>query len=484
MLATVLLLTALAGILALCITPLVRMLGIHWNLIDRPDGQRKVHTKPIPRIGGVAIALAYCGAVLVIALLSSTGWVASSVSFIAVKSVAPAAALVFLTGLTDDIFNLKPWHKFGMQFIAAVLAVASGVHIHGVAAFAIHPLLGAVGSVVWLVACTNAVNLIDGLDGLAVGISLLATVTALLASLMSGNIGLTIATAPLAGALLGFLVFNFNPASIFLGDSGSLFLGFLLGCYSIIWSGTAVTALEMAAPLLALAVPLLDTSLAVARRFLRCQPIFKADRAHIHHRLLARGLSHKRTVLVLYLVAALAGSLALCLIWARGASFVLAIFASATFFGIRQLGYAEFQALHSVLFGGGIRRQISAYLIVKTLEKGLADARSASECWAAVQLGCKELGFHTVSMQLAGDAFYCEGVADPSGAWALRVSMSASDWVEFSPNSWLLRHPGVIVPFANAVRTGLAAKRIDTSPELVPVESIAGLYSTAASAAN
>src|SRR5437764_1589081 len=134
-------------------------------------------------------------------------------------------------------------------------------------------------------------NLIDGLDGLASGIGLFASATALLAALLQNNIALAYATVPLVGCLLGFLRFNFNPATIFLGDCGSLFIGFLLGCYGVLWSQKSATILGMTAPLMALSIPLLDTTIAIIRRFVRQQPIFSGDRDHIHHRLLDRGLT-------------------------------------------------------------------------------------------------------------------------------------------------------------------------------------------------
>src|SRR5450755_1106387 len=226
MLVTLLLLTALSLTLSLLFTPIVRMVAIRCKLVDLPDNKRKVHKKPIPRVGGVALAAAYFGSLLATAAFVAYKLPAANTGFAVVWSIAPAALVVFLVGLADDIFDLKPWHKFGLQ---------------------------------------------------------------------------------VAAALLGFLVFNFNPASIFLGDSGSLLLGFLLGCYGILWSRTCATNLDMGAPLMALAVPLLDTTLSIARRYLRRQPIFKADRSHIHHRLLARGLSHRQTVLVLYVAGGIAG---------------------------------------------------------------------------------------------------------------------------------------------------------------------------------
>jgi UDP-GlcNAc:undecaprenyl-phosphate/decaprenyl-phosphate GlcNAc-1-phosphate transferase len=487
MLVTLLLLTALSLTLSLLFTPIVRMVAIRCKLVDLPDNKRKVHKKPIPRVGGVALAAAYFGSLLATAAFVAYKLPAANTGFAVVWSIAPAALVVFLVGLADDIFDLKPWHKFGLQVVAAGMVVSAGIRFHAVGSFSVHPVLEIAGTIVWLVACTNAVNLIDGLDGLAAGLSLLATVTVLVASLLSGNIGLAIATAPLAAALLGFLVFNFNPASIFLGDSGSLLLGFLLGCYGILWSRTCATNLDMGAPLMALAVPLLDTTLSIARRYLRRQPIFKADRSHIHHRLLARGLSHRQTVLVLYVAGGIAGLLALCLLQARAnwEGVVLAAFAYAVLYGIWQLSYAEFGALRRVLVGGGLRREIAVHLAVWTLEEGLETAETADDCWAAIQGACREVELDPVRMQLAGRLFRCDRDRAAARSWAMRIPISEGEWIELAHNSEPIGYPMAIVLFAAAMRRVLTDKSIlGANVEEKTAVFSASLYKTAASIAN
>ncbi len=155
-------------------------------------------------------------------------------------------------------------------------------------------------TILWLLACTNAFNLVDGMDGLAAGVGLFSTLTIFVAALLQQNMALAMATVALAGCLLGFLRYNFNPATTFLGDSGSLLIGFVLVCYGIIWVQKSSTFLGMTAPIMALSLPLFDVTLAIARRFLRTQSIFSADRGHIHHRLLDRGISPRKAVLLLY----------------------------------------------------------------------------------------------------------------------------------------------------------------------------------------
>ena len=221
----------------------------------------------MPRVGGVPLLLAYLGAfaVLLISRLAATRFVEAGLP-IAWK-ILPGAGLVFAVGLLDDIRGLRPWYKFAGQAAAACAAFCAGVQVTAVGGLAMPPWLSLPISLLWLVGCSNAFNLIDGVDGLAAGAGLFATITILLGGLLTNNVTLALATVPLAGALLGFLRYNFNPASVFLGDSGSLTIGFLLGCYGVLWSHKASTILGMTAPLMALAVPLIDTGVAIARRF-------------------------------------------------------------------------------------------------------------------------------------------------------------------------------------------------------------------------
>src|SRR5689334_2987755 len=293
-----------AFVLSLILTPLCRNLFKRSGMVDRPDQERKLHTRPIPNMGGIPLVIAYLASFGVLLLMTQKAS-AGGISFAQSLKLLPPAFIVFATGLLDDRFRLQPWQKLIAQLLAATWAFFSGVAITGIAAHHLNSWMSIVVTLLWLIACTNAFNLIDGIDGLAAGVGLFATATTLIAALLQHNLALAAATAPLAGALLGFLRYNFNPATIFLGDSGSLVIGFLLGCFGVIWSQKSATILGMTAPLMALSIPILDTCLSVARRFLRRQPIFRGDRGHIHHRLLARGFSQRRAVLLLYGVCAI-----------------------------------------------------------------------------------------------------------------------------------------------------------------------------------
>jgi UDP-GlcNAc:undecaprenyl-phosphate GlcNAc-1-phosphate transferase len=437
------LLSAISLALSLILTPLCRAVALKLKIVDVPDRARKAHRHSIPRIGGVAVYLAYYGCFLIVAAVLARGGIEGTLGLSAVRAVAPAAALVFLVGFLDDVIGLKPWHKLFGEIVAGSILVAAGVHLPYLAGNDAQHWLAAGATVLWVALCANAVNLIDGVDGLASGVALTASITICAASLLHGDLGLAVAMAPLAGALAGFLVFNFNPASIFLGDSGSLVLGFLLGCYSILWVGDAADMLGMAAPLIALAIPLLDTTLAIFRRFLRRQPIFGADRSHIHHRLLARGFTSLQTTLVLYAAAGIAGVLSLLLVnvhepWRE---IVIAVFVCGTLAGVDQLRYAEFGAARRLVLTGGFRRTLNQQIALQNLEDELSKSATPQDCWAVVELSAsRDFGFHQVRMQFAGHTFEQTDRVRPAGAWAIRIQISGDDWIE------LFHEPGYKAP--------------------------------------
>jgi UDP-GlcNAc:undecaprenyl-phosphate/decaprenyl-phosphate GlcNAc-1-phosphate transferase len=395
-------------VLCLALTPVFRGLFKVFDIVDKPDQLRKTHQGSIPRAGGMAIAASYFGAIgLALVVLPQGSRLMSHHADVFVGLV-PAIALVFLTGLVDDICGLKPKTKLAAQLLAASWACWGGVRItaindHAVASWWAIPL-----TVFWLIACTNAINLIDGLDGLASGVALFATLAALSAAVVQGNIGLILATAPLAGCLVGFLRYNFNPASVFLGDSGSLTIGFLLGCFAVIWSQKAATLIGMAAPLIALSVPLIDVSLSVSRRFISNRSIFVADRGHIHHRLLARGLHPRRAALLLYGVCGAAGVVAVLLGFVGQPLGVgLMILASAfVCFGIWQLKYAEFEIARQLFVSGRFRRAVEEEIGMRRLQEGLSATRSLEDCWALICRVSRDMNFHSVTLHSAAGVFH------------------------------------------------------------------------------
>ena len=442
------------------------------GFVDHPD-LCKVHRAPIPRAGGVAIFLGYAAALALFRF--SPLWAAYSFPWapLSVRILLPAVLIAFATGLLDDIFSLKPWMKIAGQVLAAVVACYAGVQIHGIAghSFAVAwwciPL-----TIFWLVGCSNAFNLIDGLDGLAPGVGLFATATAFLSALITGNAALAIVTAPLLGALLGFLPYNFNPASIFMGDCGSMTVGFLLGCFGVVWSQKSATLLGMTAPLIALAIPLLDTALAIARRFLRRQPVFGADRGHIHHRLLKRGFTPRRVAYILYASAGIVAGLSLLLSSdvKHSGGIALVAFCVVVWLALQYLGYEEFDAARHMIFGGIFRRTLNANLSISQLEMSVRVARSVDDCWGALVETSRGFGFSEASLEfgeLRLSARLAE--ADPAGCWDLRIPLNHSGQVYLRIPLHSKQPPATIGRFVAAVGTVFADRLA-----ALPVEGAAG----------
>ena len=405
-------------IAALVFTPVMRDLFVRWGVVDVPDGKRKTHAKPVASLGGVPIVASYLAAFGLLALTPMGGGRVVRAALPEVWRLFPAVGLVFAIGIVDDIRGLKPWQKLLGEAAACGLAIAGGVHLTGVAGYHFPPVVAIIVTVVWLIGCANAVNLIDGLDGLAAGIALLAVLTILAAALLQGDMTLAFATAPLAGALLGFLRYNSDPASIFLGDSGSLTLGFLLGCYGILWSIKAVTMVGMTAPLLVLALPLADAGLSIVRRFMTQQPIFTADRGHIHHRLLAMGLKPRRVVLLLYVVAGGCAwlSLGVGLLHRNLAEPILFLFLIGVVLAINFLKYVEFGTARRMMLEGAFRRLLNARISLDAVEMGLEKAGSVEECWAQIAGAYQAFGFTSVELRAGGRTFRDCGASVGAGA--------------------------------------------------------------------
>ena len=397
----------LSFLLCVGLTPLCRDLFLRFNIVDHPDHLRKFHQKPIPRIGGIPIVLSYAGAMALMLFFAPAGARLSVQHSTLILELLPPAAIIFITGLLDDLLTLKPWQKLGGQFLASGLAVSLGARIslsngHVTSLWITVPL-----SLLWLIGCTNAVNLIDGLDGLATGVGLFATLTTLIVAIIQGNLGLAMATAPLAGCLLAFLRYNFSPASVFLGDSGSLTIGFMLGCFSLIWSQHTGTLLGMAAPLMALALPLIDVGLSIGRRMLRNKPIFEGDRGHIHHMVLARGFKPRDAALILYGVSALAAFLAVLQSFTsyqfRG--LILLVFCALAWTGINYLGYVELTAARKTLTHRMVLRVLKEEIYVQELARALAATNSIEDCWQVIRGVCHDLSFASVQMLLQDESY-------------------------------------------------------------------------------
>lgn len=301
-----------AFILALAIsfacTPAVRMLAIKIKAVDVPKDNRRMHKVPIPRMGGLAIFAGFLVSVLFFVPLGTE-----------FRSILIGALILVVLGIIDDIVALKPKTKFAGQIIAALIPALSGVSIHGIVNPFVPGQYSTLGifsiplTVIWIVGITNAVNFIDGLDGLACGVSAIATVTMFIIAVLFGETYIALMMAALAGACLGFLPYNMNPAKIFMGDTGSMFLGYILATVSIQGLFKFYAVISFAVPFILLGLPIFDTGFAIVRRLLKGQSPLQADRGHVHHRLIDLGFDQKQSVAILYTFSALMGLTAVIL---------------------------------------------------------------------------------------------------------------------------------------------------------------------------
>lgn len=337
---------AVVFVICLIITPIVIKFSKKFNLVDIPKDERRVHSKPMPRVGGIAI---------VISMLLGLG-----IYYIITRNI-PSIALnkkflgyllggivIFAMGLIDDIVNLKARYKFLFQLAAAFIVYLFGIRISGIKIPFIYTDIINFGwldlpiTLLWIIGITNAINLIDGLDGLAAGISAIsATALLIIFITTSASLEAIVITAVLVGATLGFLPYNFNPAKTFMGDVGSNYLGFTLATVSILGFAKGYTILAIIVPIIALGVPIFDTLFAMIRRFLKGQPVLSPDGAHIHHRLLKRGFSQRQAVIFLYTVTSILCILAVTIISADIWKFVILVIAIIIFIVLALINFQK-----------------------------------------------------------------------------------------------------------------------------------------------
>src|ERR1041385_1040077 len=423
---------------ALVITPLVRRLCQRLKLLDVPQDGRRVHTNAIPRLGGVAIYLS-----LILALTSLFfvhNLLTDALSFyrpLLFKVLVPSS-LVMLLGVYDDLRGANAIVKFlGLGIIASIF-YAMGGRIEALAV----PFVGIVHfpaaisyvlTVFWLVAISNAFNLIDGVDGLATGAALFSSVVILIVALAGGHSVMIVVTIVLCGALAGFLRYNFNPASIFLGDSGALFVGFLLASLSLLGAQKATTAIAVITPIHAFCLPVVDTSVTMARRLIGGRPIFQGDGEHIHHMLLARGWSQRRVVLILYSVCAAFGLVAAMSTKTSSplTGFVLFVIAAAVIIAVGHLRYHEVDELRAGVKRtvGDRRLRVANNIRVRRAAVALAKASDLDEIFEATRhlLEFGEFSFASVEVGQPGRADMNERAFEAS----------------------LLRHPKQVLEFRN-----------------------------------
>ncbi len=287
----------LSFIITFCTTPFVKNLAFKIGAVDVPRDNRRMHKKPTARLGGLAIFFGFIASALIFAKLTPE-----------LIGMLIGCVIIVILGVFDDIYALSARLKFVVQIVAALCPVLAGVKIDFIRVPSIISEYGYIGlgwaaiplTVIWIVGITNAVNLLDGLDGLACGVSSISALTLLVIAIIVGEGEVAFVTSALAGACFGFLPYNFNPAKLFMGDTGALFLGFVLSTISVqgLFKGYAI--ISIAAPMLILGLPIFDTFSAILRRVKNHRPIMSPDRGHLHHRLVDSGFSQKQAVLIIY----------------------------------------------------------------------------------------------------------------------------------------------------------------------------------------
>ncbi|MDQ2818035.1 MAG: undecaprenyl/decaprenyl-phosphate alpha-N-acetylglucosaminyl 1-phosphate transferase [Candidatus Eremiobacteraeota bacterium] len=313
---------ALAAITSAAVTPLVRRMAFAVGVFDQPDGDRRVHSQPTPRLGGVAL---YLGFMLSLFTTLNVALTHSYVihHYLSTRDLAHVIGLLFGgtlmlgVGLWDDIMTMSSRHKFLAQLAVALIAVL----MYGFTIAIVKLPFGYVDlgwfavpfSLFWYLGMVNAVNFMDGLDGLVSGVAIIASVTMIVVSLWKGQFLVAITMCALAGSAAGFLPYNYNPARIFMGDGGSLFIGFVLASAAVMATEKRAVAISLVVPLIALALPILDTVSVIVNRLRRRSPLFSADRSHVHHQLLDLGLSQRQVVSLIYLVCGILGAVAIAL---------------------------------------------------------------------------------------------------------------------------------------------------------------------------
>ena len=432
---TMLVVVVAAIVISLLVTPAVIRIAGTLRLYDAPGGTRHVHSRPVPRLGGIAVFVATVVGVMIAESLDPS----SPARQRFVLAILLGGGSVFLAGLLDDLRGLSALPKLAVECVAALIVCLLGLEIDVIG-------LGPVGlldtgplavplTVLWIVGVTNAFNLVDGLDGLATGIALVALATMLTTAVAVGNPTVAVGSVALLGALVGFGRFNLPPARIFLGDSGSLFVGFFLAVLSVEASIKSTTVILMAVPLCAVAIPLLDMSLAIVRRWLRGSPIFSADARHIHHRLLALGLPPDKAALVLVLGAGAFGLIGLTLVFAPqivqprigligGAAALLLVMS-----GVRKLKYHEFdEAAGAVADMFQARHAVHERIVAREAANRILGARSLRHIGDLLRESANAL--HYVRMEFLAVERKVDRLAHTAGAGGVPT-----------PHLWVLEYP-------------------------------------------
>jgi len=305
---------------AIFVTPVVMRLALKMGIMDVPNDDRRMHNKPIAKLGGLAMVFGFLVSMLLVSLASYLKIFTAFTFNYQFLGFFIGVIIVVIMGYIDDVRGLRARYKLLFQLAAAIVVVIFGTRIQymtnpfsQIGFSELSPYISYPLSILWLIGITNALNFIDGLDGLAAGVTSISSISLFFVSVIFQRWDTAIITAALAGSTLGFLPYNFNPAKIFMGDTGSNFLGFTLAFISIQGTLKSYAALAIAVPILVLGLPLFDAAFAIIRRATKREPIMLADRGHLHHRLIDIGFSQKQSVIAMYIVSAVLGSCAIVL---------------------------------------------------------------------------------------------------------------------------------------------------------------------------
>ncbi|MEO6726872.1 MAG: MraY family glycosyltransferase [Blastocatellia bacterium] len=405
-----LILFSVSLLFALGLTPLVRRWALRWGAVDVPDSHRRIHLRTTPRLGGVAVYLAF------LVTLGISPWLGTLVSRNLLNSwrtvawVLAGATLIFALGVYDDFRGADAKLKLAVQ-----LTVAAGLYFGG---FSIGTLSLPFGggwelpiwlsfplTMLWIVGLTNAFNLIDGIDGLAAGASAFALLSLFLCSLAQSHPEISLMSIVLVGAVIGFLRYNFNPATIFLGDSGSLMLGYMAAVLSLISAQKSPTLIAIAIPLVSFGLPVMEVGVSLSRRFLSGAPLFDGDRRHIHHMLLRRGLTQRQAVILLYGICALFTLFGLMLLNPQRnlVALILFVLGVGVVLGVRQLRYTEFDALEFSLKRGVAQRKRSLAARTRWLNslENIRKARTMNDLLSSLTELCETHGLTAARLEVA-----------------------------------------------------------------------------------
>jgi UDP-GlcNAc:undecaprenyl-phosphate GlcNAc-1-phosphate transferase len=466
----------LSLLLAVLLTPLVRRIALGVGAVDRP-GRRKIHRGTVPRLGGLAIfAAALLPLLSVLFLYSNRLTLLVSEASAQVLGLLIGSGTILIVGICDDIWGWNAWVKLPLEVLAAVVVYVAGFQVFSIGNPFGSPIeLGVAGPVItilWIVGLANAVNLLDGIDGLAAGTTAFASIALFVCALVLGHHLVALMVIALGGALVGFLRHNFYPAKIFMGDSGSLFVGFTLACLSIEGSLKSSAVVALAIPMLIFGLPITDTALAAGRRFFHGKPIFLGDSEHVHHRLLRSGFSQRQSSVILYGVTAFLGLAAILLttIQSRAIGIGFLVTGILAYVLIRQV--VRVRATHGGMGqdGEALRR---ARRILFEAGEALRSVRTEEETWEVIRSAAERLGYEAARWELdlpgggrsemewngttADEWDHVLPLAFPDGGGRLRLNRPAEAGTDFAMSDTVL-----------AILCDVAVERMTSRPSPAP----------------